>query len=92
MEPIRIVSYNCRGLPYNHKDLYKRLTVQMILNDNVNANICLQKISFTKQDLANLNTLHPGFHGTGVATIDNRDELDNVCRSITHSCIWRLKS
>ena len=63
-----------------------------ILNDNVNANICLQEISFTKQDLANLNTLHPGFHGTGVATIDNRDELDNVCRSITHSCIWRLKS
>ena len=28
-----------------------------------------------KQDLANLNALHPGFHGTGVATVDNRDEL-----------------
>ena len=47
----------------------------MLLNDNVNAIICLQETWFTKQDLANLNALHPGCHGTGVATVDNRDEL-----------------
>ena len=57
------------------KDLYKRPTVQMLLNDNDNAIICLQETWFTKQDLAHLNDLHPGFHGTGVATVDNRDAL-----------------
>ena len=36
----------------------------MLLNDNGNAIICLQETWFTKQDLANLNALHPGFHGS----------------------------
>ena len=89
MEPIRIVSYNCRGLPYNHKDLYKRPTVQMLFNDNVNAIICLQETWFTKQDLANLNALHPGFHGTGVATVDNRDELYHGHPPGGVSILWR---
>ena len=71
MEPVRIVSYNCRGMPYKHNDLYKRPTVRMLLNDNDNG----EETWFTKQDLANLNTLHPGFHGTDVATVDNRDAL-----------------
>ena len=30
---------------------------------------------YTKQDLEQLNSLHPAYHGTGVATIDNRDCL-----------------
>ena len=49
-----------RNAGQKHKDLYKRPTVHMLLNDNDNAIILL---------------LHPGFHGTGVATVDNGDEL-----------------
>ena len=90
MEPVRIISYNCRGLPYNHKDLYKRPTVQMLLNDNDNAIICMQETWFTKQDFANLNALHPGFHGTGVATVDNRDELYHGHPPGGVSILWRI--
>ena len=93
MEPMRIISYNCRGLPYNHKDLYKRPTVQMLLNDNDNAIICMQETWFTKQNLANLNTLHPGFLGTGVATFNSQpswNEHVSGLHKIASNCfiIW----
>ena len=61
----------------------------MLLNDNVNTIICLQETWFTKQDLANLNALHPGFHGTGVATVDNRDGLYHGHPPGGVSILWR---
>ena len=62
----------------------------MLLNDNDNAIICLQETWFTKQDLANLNALHPGFHGTGVATVDNRDALYHGHPPGGVSILWRI--
>ena len=62
----------------------------MLLNDNDNAIICLQETWLTKQDLANLNALHPGFHGTGVATVDNRDALYHGHPPRGVSILWRI--
>ena len=42
--------------------------------------LCLQETWFIKQDLANLNVLHPGFHGTGAATVDNRDGVSEIAK------------
>ena len=73
METLRLVSFNCRGLPCANSSLYKRPSVQLLLDDTNNDIICLQETWFTKQDLQHLNDVHPDFHGTGVSTVDSRD-------------------
>ena len=40
----------------------------MTLNIDI---VCVQETWYTKQDLEQLNNLHPAYHGTGAATIDN---------------------
>ena len=62
----------------------------MLLDDNDNDIICMQETWFTKQDLANLNALHPGVHGTGIATVDNRDELYHGHPPGGVSILWRI--
>ena len=67
---MRIVSYNCRGLPL---DLSLRPTLENLLDDNDNDFVCLQETWLTKQDIGRLNALHNKFHGTGSATVDTGD-------------------
>ena len=71
METLRLVSFNCRGLPCDNNSLYKRPSWQLLLDDTRNDIICLQETWYTKQDLQHLNDVHPDFHGTGVSTIDS---------------------
>ena len=75
MESLRLVTYNCRGMPRFGKYLYTRHSLQLLFNYYDNDIICLQETWYTKHDLARLNTFHPHFHSrpTEVATIDNRD-------------------
>ena len=47
--------------------------------------LCMQETWFTKQDLANLNALHPG-----VATVDNRDELYHGHPPGGVPILWRI--
>ena len=91
MESLRLVTYNCRGMPRLANDIYKRPSLQLLFNDPDNDIICLQETWYTKQDLAHLNTFHPHFHGTGVATIDNRDSLYHGHPPGGVSILWRKK-
>ena len=91
MALIKIVSYNCRGLPRNSDALYSRPSVQLLLA-NCDVDIaCLQETWYTKQDLGNLHTLHAAFHGTGAATIDCRDALFHGHPPGGVSFLWRTK-
>ena len=75
---MKIISYNCRGLPNKASQLHHRPCVLDILNDDDIDTVCLQETWFSKQDLGSLNKPHSDFHGTGAATVDYRDRL---CRS-----------
>ena len=58
--------------------------------------VCLQETWYSKQDLANINSLHSDFNGIGAATVDFRDSLCYghppggvviLWRSIFNNCI-----
>ena len=72
---VKIVSYNCRGLPKTPSKLYEKPSVNLLLQDLENDIICFQETFYSKQDLGCLNTLHSDFQGIGVSTTDNRDKL-----------------
>ena len=69
---IRIVSYNCRGLPSSTQKLHHMPYVVNIMNEEDVDIICLQETWLSKQELNCLNTFHTDFHGSGVATLDYR--------------------
>ena len=72
---MKVISYNCRGLPNNASKLHYRPCVMDILNNDDIDIVCLQESWCSKQDLGSLHTLHADFHGTGAATVDYRDHL-----------------
>ena len=75
---MRIVSYNCRGLPNQPDKLYSRPGVVEILNNNDVDILCLQETWHTKQDLASLNNLHRKLHGIGESTVVQSEEWVSV--------------
>ena len=75
MESMRVIDYNCRGLPNHSNKLYSRPVVKEIFNDKKADIICFQETWYSKQDLAVLNNLHPEFHGIGQSTVDNTTGL-----------------
>ena len=62
-------------MPHKSNALCSRPSVHLLLDDTDNDIVCVQETWYTKQDLEQLNSLHPAYHGTGVATIDNIDCL-----------------
>ena len=72
---MKIVSYNCRGLPKNSSKLWTKPTVELLLQDKENDIICFQETFYSKQDLSYLNSLHGEFQGVGVSTTDTRDKI-----------------
>ena len=59
MESMRVINYNCRGLPNHYNKLYSRPVVKEIVNDKKADIICFQETWYNKQDVAILNNLHP---------------------------------
>ena len=72
---VKIVSYNCRGLPKSPSKLWEKPSVNLLLQDSENDIICFQETFYSKQDLGYLNTLHSEFQGIGVSTTDASDKL-----------------
>ena len=72
---LKVVSYNCRGLPKLASKMWEKPTLNHLLQDNDNHIICLQETFYCKQDLSCLNTLHNDFQGIGTSTTDARDNL-----------------
>ena len=72
---VKIVSYNCRGLPKSPSKLWEKPSVNLLLQDLENDIICFQETFYSKQDLGCLNTLHSEFQGIGVSTTDASDKL-----------------
>ena len=88
---ISIISYNCRGMPRDTNSLYTRPSLQLLFDDPNNDIICVQETWYTKQDLDHLNNLHSSFHGTGAATIDNRDKFFHGHPPGGVSILWRVE-
>ena len=88
---LRVVSYNCRGMPRKSNALCSRPSLHLLLDDTENDIVCVQETWYTKQDLEQLNSLHPAYHGTGVATIDNRDCLYHGHPPGGVSILWRVE-
>ena len=72
---VKIVSFNCRGLPKTPAKLWEKQTVNSLLQDSENDIICFQETLYSKQDLGFLNSLHPEFQGIGVSTTDAREKI-----------------
>ena len=70
---MKIISFNCKGLPNHPDNIYLRPCVEEILNNNDTDIVCLQETWYSKQDLATLNTIHKNFHSIGAATVDDTD-------------------
>ena len=66
---IKISSYNCRGLGLGSKVSSPR---NFVIRDLMNLTdiVCIQEHWLYKQDLGQLNTFSPNFHGAGVSTKD----------------------
>ena len=89
MEKLNIFSYNCRGLPNNCNIMFERPSVVSLLNNPEFHIVCLQETWYSKQDLANINSLHSDFNGTGAATVDFRDSLCYGHRPGGVVILWR---
>ena len=70
-----VVTYNCRGLPIDPNKLKFKPDVFNLFENNLTSFILLQETFLIKQELDNLNSLFPGFHGIGTATIDGKKEI-----------------
>ena len=70
---MKIVSFNCRGLPKLASKVWEKTTVNSLLHDCENDIICLQETFYSKQELSCLNSLHSEFLGCGASTTDARD-------------------
>ena len=73
--PVKIVSYNCRGLPKTSTKLFEKPTVNLLFQDNENDIICFQETFYSKQDISCLNSLHSEFQGIGVSTTDTKERI-----------------
>ncbi len=67
---VQVLSYNCRGLRLGQSagDRARRRVIDNLL-DHCDI-LCLQETFLSKQDLSQLSSLHPDFHGAGEATTD----------------------
>ena len=75
-EDVSVISYNCRNLPKNRKDLALRPDIKSLF-DRCSV-LCLQEIWYTKQDLKQLNSLHNEFIGIGTTKYDAYEGLCNA--------------
>ena len=72
---VKVVSYNCRGLPKLASKIWEKPTVNHLLQDIENDFICFQETFYSKQEMSCLNTLHKEFQGIGTSTTDARDKV-----------------
>ena len=70
-----IVSYNCRGLPYDTIKIKSKPSVSNILNNPSTSIVCFQETFYTKQDLPFLNNINADYHGVGTATVDAKSGI-----------------
>ena len=62
---VKIVSFDCRGLPKLASKLWEKTTVNSLLHDCENDIIYLQETFYSKQELSCLNSLHSDFWAVG---------------------------
>ena len=70
---LKISSYNCRGLPKENKKLLLRPDILEVLETS--HIVAIQKTWYAKQNLKALNSLHKDYTGTGVATVDESQDI-----------------
>ena len=70
---LRIISYNCRGLPKDRSKLSLRPDVNSLFD--MGDIIAFQETHYSKQNIKCLNSLHDSFVGTGAAKIDESEGI-----------------
>ena len=71
-----LISYNCRNLPKNQKELLLRPDINVLLEKG--SIICLQEIWYSQQELKYLNNLHKDFIANGIARTDDSENISNA--------------
>ena len=72
---LNVVSYNCRGFPKTANKLWRKPSLNLLLEDNNIDIICLQETFLSKQDLGCLNVIHTEFQGVGASSTDTGDKV-----------------
>ena len=91
MANMKLVSYNCRGLPYDTVKFKSKPFVFKILDNPETDIVCFQETFYTKQDLPFLNCISPNFHGVGTATVDAESGIIRGHASGGVAILWRSK-
>ena len=91
MANIKIISYNCRGLPYDTVKFKSKPFVFKILENPGTDIVCFQETFYTKQDLPFLNCISPDFHGVGTATVDSESTIIRGHAPGGVAILWRSK-
>ena len=71
-----LISYNCRNLPKNQKELLLRPDINVLLEKG--SIICLQEIWYSQQELKYLNNLHKDFIANGIARTDDSESISDA--------------
>ena len=85
-----LVTYNCRGLPYDSIKIKCKPSIFSILNNPVSSIVLFQETFYTKQDLPFLNNLSPDYHGVGTASVDAKTKIIQGHAPGGVAILWRL--
>ena len=91
MASIKLVSYNCRGLPYDVIKFKSKPFVFKILDNPDTDIVCFQETFYTKQDLPSLNQISPDFHGVGTSTVDAESKIMRGHAPGGVAILWRSR-
>ena len=86
-----ISSYNCRGLKLGQSEANR---CQRFVTDKLFARsdiVCLEETWLTKQDLCELNSLNPCFHGTGEVKVNCDNGPIQGCISGGVAILWKTQ-
>ena len=84
---LKIISYNCRGLPKDRSKLSLRPDVNNLFDTG--DIIAFQETHYSKQNIKILNSLHDSFVGFGVAKVDECEGITQGRISGGVAIMWR---
>ena len=91
MDNVKLVTYNCRGLPNNDSKIKCKPCIKNIFDNPSVTFACFQETFHTKQDLNHINNLNADFHGVGTATVDETSSLMQGHAPGGVAIFWRTK-
>ena len=86
--PVKITSYNCRGLSIHRNVQSVKNNILKIISERSDI-VLLQETWLFKHDLSKLNQFLPNFYGTGVSTTNAADGIPSGHPPGGVAVLWR---